>query len=53
MERIDFRGMLDEVGIPEKGLNRAYESKTIIEDFIVSVILGAKRLALIGSIPHV
>jgi hypothetical protein len=52
MERIDFRGMLDEAGLPERGSNRAYDSSTIIEGFIVSVILGAKRLAHSGTIRH-
>ena len=52
MERIDFRGMLDESGLPERGSNRAYDSSTIIEGFIVSVILGAKRLAHSGTIRH-
>ena len=52
MERIDFRGMLDEAGLPKRGSNRAYDSSTIIEGFIVSVILGAKRLAHSGTIRH-
>jgi hypothetical protein len=52
IERIDFRGMLDEAGLPERGSNRAYDSSTIIEGFIVSVILGAKRLAHSGTIRH-
>jgi hypothetical protein len=52
MERIDFRNMLEQSGPPEKGSNRAYESGTIVEGFIVSVILGAKRLAHSGTIRH-
>jgi hypothetical protein len=52
MERMDFRGMLDEAGLPEMVSNRAYESSTIIEGFIVSVILGAKRLTHRGTIRH-
>lgn len=52
MERIDFHAMLDEAGLPERGSNRAYDSKTIIEGFIISVILGAKRLAHSGTIRH-
>jgi hypothetical protein len=39
MERIDFRNMLEESG-------------TIVEGFIVSVILGAKRLVHSGTIRH-
>jgi hypothetical protein len=52
MERIDFRGMLDETGLPERGTNRAYDSSTIIEGFIVSVILGTKGLAHSGTVRH-
>ncbi len=52
MERIDFRGMLDEAGLPERVSNRAYDSKTIIEGFIVSVFRSAKCLVHIGTIHH-
>jgi len=52
MGRIDFRGMLDEAGLPERASNRAYDSSTIIEGFIVSVILGAKCLAHSSTIRH-
>lgn len=50
MARIDFHGMLDEAGLPERGSNRAYDSSTDIEGFIVSVILAAKRLVHSGTI---
>jgi hypothetical protein len=53
MVRMDFRGMLDEAGLPERGSNRAYDSSTIIEGFIVSVILAAKRLAHSGTIRRI
>lgn len=52
MERNDFHSLLDEAGLPERASNRSYDSKKIIEGFIVSVILGAKRLAHIGTIRH-
>jgi hypothetical protein len=52
MERIDFRGMLDHADLPKKSSNRSYDSKMIIEGFIVSVILGTKRLAHSGTIRH-
>lgn len=44
--------MLDHAGLPEKGSNRAYDSRTIIEGFIVSVILGAKHLVHSYTIRH-
>jgi hypothetical protein len=44
--------MLYDAGLPERGSNNAYETCTINEDFIVSVILGAKCLANCGSIFH-
>jgi len=50
--KIDFRGMLDDAGLSERGSNRSYDSSKIIEAFIVSVILGTKRLAHSGTIRH-
>lgn len=49
-ERIGMRGMIEGLGLPERGSNRGYESADLIEGFIVSVILGAKRLSHSGTI---
>ncbi len=38
--------------LPEPGSNRGYPTKELIEGFLVSVILGAKRLAHLGTLRY-
>jgi hypothetical protein len=52
MYRIDLRKLLENCGLPQKGSNRSYDSATVVEGFLVSVILGAKRLSHSGTIGH-
>jgi len=49
-ERIGMRKMIEGLDLPEKGSNRGYDSARLIEGFIVSVLLGAKRLSHSGTI---
>lgn len=49
-ERIGMRKMIEGLDLPEKGSNRGYDSARLIEGFIVSVLLGAKRLSHSGTL---
>jgi len=50
LKRIQFSEKLQRIGLPLKGSNRGYDSASLVEGFIVSVILGAKRLVHSGTI---
>lgn len=45
-----LRQMIESLPLPEAGSNRGYSSVDIIEGFMVSVILGAKRFTHSGNI---
>lgn len=49
-EKCELREFLNELELPKRGSNRGYDSVEIIESFLVSVVLGAKRLAHCGML---
>lgn len=51
-ERCGLREQIHSLDLPEPGSNRGYSPYDIIEGFMVSVILGAKRFAHSGTLRH-
>jgi len=51
-ERCGLRDQIRALDLPEPGSNRGYSPADLIEGFIVSVILGAKRFAHSGMLRH-
>jgi hypothetical protein len=51
-ERCGLKQKLIDIALPIPGSNRGYQPNQIIEGFLVSVILGAKRFAHSGTIRH-
>ena len=49
-EVIGMRSMIDDLNYPSPGSNRGYKAQSLIEGFMVSVILGAKRFTHSGTI---
>lgn len=50
--RSGLRSAIASSGLPTPGSNRGYNPLDVVEGFMVSVILGAKRLAHSGSLRH-
>ena len=48
--KCEMKEFLNDLALPEPGSNRGYDSVDIIESFLVSVVLGAKRLAHCGML---
>jgi len=51
-ERCGLREQIRSLNLPEPGSNRGYSPADIIEGFMVSVILGAKRFSHSGMLRH-
>jgi hypothetical protein len=51
-ERCGLRSQIRQLDLPVSGSNRGYQATDIIEGFLVSVILGAKRFAHSGMLRH-
>jgi len=50
--RCGLREKIASLDLPKPGSNRGYQASDLIEGFIMSVILGAKRLSHTGSLRH-
>jgi hypothetical protein len=50
--RCGLRDKIAALNLPKPGSNRGYEALDLIEGFMMSVILGAKRLSHTGSLRH-
>lgn len=49
-QRCGLRSMIDNLNMPCSGSNRGYTASSLVEGFMVSVILGAKRFSHSGTI---
>ena len=47
-----LQSVIRELNLPEPGSNRGYDSLDLVEGFLVSVILGARRFAHSGLLRH-
>lgn len=51
-QRSGFKGAIEALPLPKPGSNRGFDPVDLIEGFMISVILGARRLAHAGLLRH-